>query len=207
MKRKHRRVTPDLSHTVHIAELIKYYESGGYLNDISNVVTLVKKWLIDQPKPKPMEVVIFDIDETVIQTDWSIIRPDTPKPEESLWKWMDYGIGTRIEPIFRLYEYVVERGYVVFFITGRDIGKKAATEKNLKNEGFSSWQGITYNPRTPDGKYLIFPKSEIFKTAARWSLVERGYDIVLNIGDQESDFAGGYSGKCFKLPNPFYTTI
>jgi len=28
--------------------------------------------------------------------------------------------------------------------------------------------------------------------------------IIANIGDQESDLAGGFAEKTFKLPNPFY---
>ena len=35
-------------------------------------------------------------------------------------------------------------------------------------------------------------------------LAEQGYTILLSMGDQESDLAGGYAEKTFKLPNPVY---
>lgn len=31
-----------------------------------------------------------------------------------------------------------------------------------------------------------------------------GFRIIVNVGDQESDLAGGHAERAFKLPNPFY---
>jgi hypothetical protein len=33
---------------------------------------------------------------------------------------------------------------------------------------------------------------------------EKGYTVVVNIGDQFSDLAGGHTERVFKLPNPYY---
>jgi hypothetical protein len=43
-----------------------------------------------------------------------------------------------------------------------------------------------------------------YKAPARQKLVEQGYRILLNVGDQNSDLAGGFAERTFKLPNPFY---
>ncbi len=43
-----------------------------------------------------------------------------------------------------------------------------------------------------------------FKTDVRRKLTQEGYVIVINIGDQYSDLAGGYAERIYKLPNPFY---
>ena len=45
-----------------------------------------------------------------------------------------------------------------------------------------------------------------FKIQARKALLDEGYNIIANIGDQQSDLDGGYPVvDCqFKLPNPFY---
>ena len=40
----------------------------------------------------------------------------------------------------------------------------------------------------------------------RRRIAEQGYTILLSMGDQESDLAGGYAERTFKLPNPFYLT-
>ena len=43
-----------------------------------------------------------------------------------------------------------------------------------------------------------------YKSAARAKIEQQGYRIILNVGDQESDLAGGHATRAFKLPNPFY---
>jgi hypothetical protein len=48
--------------------------------------------------------------------------------------------------------------------------------------------------------------AQAFKTAERKRLSSEGEVITLNIGDQESDLAGGHAEYRFKLPNPFYLT-
>ena len=49
------------------------------------------------------------------------------------------------------------------------------------------------------------PSAADFKAPEReWIEGKLGYTIVVNVGDQWSDLAGGYSEGGFKLPNPFY---
>ena len=43
-----------------------------------------------------------------------------------------------------------------------------------------------------------------FKAPHRAAIEKQGYKIILNIGDQPSDLAGGYSEKTVLLPNPYY---
>jgi hypothetical protein len=54
----------------------------------------------------------------------------------------------------------------------------------------------------PDG--ATFPSAVDFKAPKRREIEAQGYEIVLNMGDQESDLEGGYAERTFKLPNPFY---
>ena len=35
-------------------------------------------------------------------------------------------------------------------------------------------------------------------------ITDDGYNIVVNLGDQDSDLKGGYAEKAFKYPNPYY---
>lgn len=44
----------------------------------------------------------------------------------------------------------------------------------------------------------------VFKPGKRQAIVNNGYTIVVNIGDQASDLAGCCAERGFKLPNPFY---
>jgi hypothetical protein len=46
-------------------------------------------------------------------------------------------------------------------------------------------------------------RAEVMKSGLRYSIERLGYKIILNIGDQESDLAGGFSERTYKLPNPW----
>jgi hypothetical protein len=46
--------------------------------------------------------------------------------------------------------------------------------------------------------------TEAFKSGARAKIEQQGYDIAIDIGDQESDLDGGHADHDFKLPNPYY---
>jgi predicted secreted acid phosphatase len=86
----------------------------------------------------------------------------------------------------------------VFFLTGRPERFRAATEANLKAAGYE-WTAVLLKPND-----LVTKSAVEFKAAERRKLVEQGYVIAVNIGDQTSDLDGGHAERTFKLPNPFY---
>ena len=47
-------------------------------------------------------------------------------------------------------------------------------------------------------------KTVPYKSGERAKIEQRGYRIIANVGDQESDLQGGHADRAFKLPNPFY---
>ena len=91
-----------------------------------------------------------------------------------------------------------ELGVAVFFITGRPENLREATERNLRAQGYE-WEQVVL---TPQGGH--FDHASDFKAPARRRITERGYTILLSMGDQQSDLDGGYAEKTFKLPNPVY---
>jgi acid phosphatase len=86
----------------------------------------------------------------------------------------------------------------VFFISGRPPSLREATERNLRAEGYD-WDGVVL---LPEG--VTFKSAAAFKAPERRRLAEQGYTILISIGDQESDLAGGFAERTFKLPNPVY---
>jgi predicted secreted acid phosphatase len=86
----------------------------------------------------------------------------------------------------------------VFFITGRPANLREATERNLKDQGYE-WTGVILQP--PGAQ---FASAADFKAPERRKITDQGYTIVLSMGDQQSDLAGGYAERTFKLPNPIY---
>ena len=107
------------------------------------------------------------------------------------------GTGTAIAPTLALYRYARKHGVAVFFITGRPDAIGAATERNLKGVGYDrGWTGLRFRPAGE--------ATRAYKAGARKAIEKRGYDVLVNVGDQESDLDGGHADRAFKLPNPFY---
>jgi predicted secreted acid phosphatase len=110
--------------------------------------------------------------------------------------------SAKAEPIratLDLFKAARAAGVTVFFITGRDESLREATERNLRNAGCKGWQEVIMRP-----KGSSTPSAADFKTPARKSINDRGYNIIANVGDQPSDLAGGYTERAFLLPDPYY---
>jgi HAD superfamily, subfamily IIIB (Acid phosphatase) len=86
----------------------------------------------------------------------------------------------------------------VFFISGRPASLQAAPERNLREQGYS-WEEVVLQP--PNAAFI---SAVDFKAPERRKIAERGYTVLLTMGDQESDLEGGYAERTFKLPNPVY---
>jgi predicted secreted acid phosphatase len=86
----------------------------------------------------------------------------------------------------------------VIFLTGRAESQRPFTEQQLRNAGFLQWDQLIL--RAPGQT----APAAVFKAAERRKLMEQGYTIVVNVGDQYSDLEGGYADSIFKLPNPMY---
>jgi hypothetical protein len=83
----------------------------------------------------------------------------------------------------------------VFFITGRPEGLRDLTVTALRNAGYTGKLNLDLKPSVVG-----------YKAGARKAIERKGYRILANLGDQQSDLKGGYSLKRYKLPNPMYFT-
>ncbi|OGT40134.1 MAG: hypothetical protein A3F12_03835 [Gammaproteobacteria bacterium RIFCSPHIGHO2_12_FULL_38_14] len=184
-------------------KLIQYHQSGQYEKDIAQVVDQAKSYLharLEQNhfnKKKP--AIVFDIDETALSNYDNISNLDFGGTSNDILKSENQGNDPVITPTFQLYQYAKAHHVTIFFITGRDESERDVTVTNLKNVGYDGWKKLILR----DGPYRHVPAAQ-YKTAMRKKITEAGYDIILNIGDQHSDLAGGYADQTFKLPNPYY---
>jgi hypothetical protein len=105
--------------------------------------------------------------------------------------------GTALQPVFDLYAAARARGVAVFFVTARPGAIEPQTMLNLRNVGYTAWDGLTFKNDLSSAK-------DVHKTGERKKIEDAGYRIVLNVGDQQTDIDGGYAERAFKLPNPFY---
>ncbi len=185
--------------------LIQYYDSGNYTLAITRQDEKAQIYLNERiaenakRKNKQKLAIVFDIDETSLSNYQDMKALDFGGTVRQLEEAEAKGQDPVIAPTLTLYNYARAHGVATFFITGRPEFLHAATVENLHKAGYNDWDGLYLKP----GNYK--QKSAIpYKTAVRKKITEKGYDIVLTVGDQQSDLLGGYADKGIKLPNPYY---
>ena len=185
-----------------------YIASGRYESDVAAVAARAEQWLVERAPHVTKPAIVLDIDETSL-SNWQAYRLngwgriltggcDLEKGPCSIRAWQMLGTSKALPPTLTLARRAKAMGVAVFFISGRPATLKDVTERNLRDQGYE-----------PDG-VIVLPEGAAFKSAVdfkapeRRKLTEAGYTIVLSMGDQQSDLAGGYAERTFKLPNPVY---
>ena len=188
------------NHTTVLRQLYSYEQSGQYESEIAKVVKPAHDWIESRAAsaaPGEKLAAVFDIDETALS---------------NLPYMMDCGLCSSsaqarlypadrlpaIPPVRELFNFAKSKGITIFFITGRYESGRDLAVRTLQAAGYSGWEDLQMR--------LIgnSDPARIMKAAVRQSIERKGYKIILNIGDQLSDLAGGYSERTYKLPNPYY---
>src|SRR5262245_1669918 len=186
----------------------RYIASGEYDRDFARVVGEARAYLEQRAKAVPRPAIVLDIDETSL-SNWPAYKAngwgrvingpcDVEQGPCGLRAWQGLGQSKALAPTLQLAKRAKELGVAVFFISGRPPTLQDATERNLREQGYEFEQVILL----PAG--AAFTSAVDFKAPERKKIAERGYTILLSMGDQESDLKGGYAERVFKLPNPVY---
>jgi acid phosphatase len=171
------------------------YEKGvaeGY----AKATTLLDAQLRKHPK-KP--TVVLDIDETTL-SNWACLDA----ADFELTGLATCVIGSRSVAFPAAKKFIAHaraRKVAIAFITGAPQAVCNGRRKNLVAQGIKAPFTLACRPADDHHDSLV-----PFKTAARKALVKKGATIVLNVGDQKSDLAGGAARRTLKLPNPIYVT-
>lgn len=193
----------------HKAKLSAYKTSGEYDTDVAAVAAQAKQYLQERLGKVDKPAIVLDIDETALSNypalkinDYGFIiggSCDLEKGPCGFLAWIDMAKATAIAPALALYQFARENNVAVFFITGRPERTREATERNLREVGYTEWTKTVLKPND-----MKVSSAADYKGPVRCELIAQGYNIVVNIGDQPSDLAGGCADKTFLLPNPFY---
>jgi predicted secreted acid phosphatase len=199
-----------------------YHDGGQYSSDLSSVDSQAQSFMLRQAKavrqqskrkcaakgkkgkkskkkPRcaaPKLAIVLDIDETSLSNYTQLEANDFSNAPTALTLAAVSGTSPAIAPTLSVYQAARAAGISVFAITGRPTLVENTTRQNLSNAGYTDLQGIFFKPSSEP----VIP----FKSGQRAALEQQGYRIVANVGDQESDLAGGHADRSFKLPNPFY---
>ena len=151
-------------------------------------------------KPHEKLALILDIDDTTLSTYQEMLDADFAYNPTVFNAWLQKAQAPAIPGTLRLYKEAQRLGVSVFFITGRSVDEQAATESNLRAQGFDNWNLLLTRP-ADHGSQTI----GAFKAAARGQIVAQGYTLALNVGDQWSDLKGKPEAEfSVKYPDPYY---
>jgi predicted secreted acid phosphatase len=87
-------------------------------------------------KPEPNFAVVFDVDETTLD-NYEVIKQIGFGFEKKSWdEWVEKAKAPAVPQVQKLYNYLVQKGFKIIFITGRKDYQYDSTFKNLKYAGF-----------------------------------------------------------------------
>ncbi|KKD02998.1 HAD family acid phosphatase [Streptomyces sp. WM6386] len=136
------------------------------------------KQRIAAAKPGEKQAIVFDIDNTTLETDFGFSYPQPAN-----------------EPVLDVAEYAQDHGVSLFFVTARPGIIYSVTDYNLDHVGYDV-----------SGLYVrsfidLFKDVAAYKTAQRVTIEKKGYTIIANIGNSATDLSGGHAEKTYKLPD------
>jgi hypothetical protein len=188
-------------------ELRQYHDCtctcGCYAHDIDGqadraIATLRRRAAHRLPHEKL--ALILDIDETTLSNYQEEVGADFAYNAAVFDQWIETAQAPAIPGTLRLYKEAQRLGVSIFFITGRTEPQRAATERNLRAQGFDQWNLLVMRPVAHDSQTI-----GAFKAQARGQIASAGYTLALNVGDQWSDLKGNPEAEfSVKYPDPYY---
>jgi acid phosphatase len=180
-------------------QIVDYHDSGKWNEDIQYVINEAKTYLASQLGSSNRLAVVIDIDETALSKWEQMHAADFAELPDLFDQWYLSQKATAILPTLEFYRFALDNGCSIFFISGRPEKFRQVTEANLKKVGYTSWEKVILRPNDYQDPSII-----PFKKKAREQISKKGYQIIVNIGDQWSDLEGGFAERAFKLSNPAY---
>ncbi|KAM5560740.1 acid phosphatase 1 [Rosa sericea] len=182
-----------------------YMIGGQYDRDMEFIVGEIMSYVNGIVRSDDgMDAWILDVDDTCISNILYYKGKRygcDPYDPSGFRAWAMSGECPAIPAMLRLFSNLVNSGFKVILLTGRDeetLGQ--VTIENLHNQGFVGYEQLILRTAAYKGQGAV-----AYKSAIRKQLVEEGYRIWGNVGDQWSDLHGDYIGnRTFKLPNPMY---
>ncbi|MEV0416241.1 HAD family acid phosphatase [Streptomyces sp. NPDC050448] len=163
--------------------LIRGIDYGMWKRDVAAVMATARPYVeqrIAQSPAGEKPAIVLDIDNSSLETDFH-------------WFWTFP--TPAISEVRDLTQYANERGVAIIFVTARPGIIHSLTEHNLKAVGYPV--SDLYVRDLP----ALFSEVSAYKTAKRAEIEARGYTIIANIGNNNSDLVGGHAERTFKLPD------
>jgi hypothetical protein len=208
---------------LHKQQVREYYGDGGdfqpsedsaYARDVAREVAKARPILRnalaahDPADGKP--VLLLDVDDTTLNTYNYEASNDFAYDREEAEAYVKDHI---MDPVFgmpALAQWAEDHGAEILYLSGRPENQRVYTARDLVEDGYPDVRPnrlIMRNRENPP-PYLEFCEPGCttvqFRSGTRKYLESNGYDILLDIADQDNEVAGGYADHHLKLPNPMY---
>lgn len=180
-------------------QVISYFKSGSYMHQIEKIAQEIRKYIAHQGPFLDHQAIVFDFDDTLISTWPETEKNDFGYNKEIASSWEEKNRFSPLLPIQKAYHDAQRAGLKIIIITARAEHMRPVVMENLNFAGYANWYRLILRPSAYDSR-----SRKRFKQNMRKELEESGLEIVINVGDQLSDLAGGHAIKSFKLPNPAY---
>jgi 5'-nucleotidase (lipoprotein e(P4) family) len=182
-----------------VSQRVRLYQTP-LVQDALNLTVKRAEEFLSTVDVRPNRMVLVDLDETLLDNIPFYKRVTAFNPK-AFQKWVAAQKPQPFNPkVKSLLHHAQARGFKIAFITGRSADM---AEPTLRDTRPFKWDAAFFRPLGATFK------SKDYKASVRKMLTDLGFEIVLNIGDQLSDFNS--TGKepqesCgqFLLPNPIY---
>jgi predicted secreted acid phosphatase len=186
-------------------QIREYRESGDWNRAVVKQVKKAKAWLKQRTEGKrapKKPALVLDIDETALD-NYPCFDEKGGIPYDGA---VNAGCVTAydapaVKPVRSLFKLAQKLKVAVFFITGRPEQIRAGSLDNLRAAGYTGKYELHMRPADYTSESAVPAKR-----ASRKAIQKRGFKIIANMGDQQSDLEGGFSERAYKLPNLIYLT-
>jgi predicted secreted acid phosphatase len=184
------------------AQIRAYHDSGAWARSVGRLYRSAERSLrrqLDRRGAPRRPAVVLDIDETSLSNYPCLDAVDFEL--SGVATCVTQGRSADIPAARRFVAAAQKRHVTVFFITAAPEGLEASRRANLRKVGYRGRFTVIGRPAS-DTASSVVP----YKSGERRKIERRGYRILVNVGDQRSDLAGGHARARFKLPNRIYVT-
>jgi predicted secreted acid phosphatase len=187
--------------------------TSNYAKQMKQIVANAESylaWAAHRPHGHGKPAVVFDIDDTLLNTYDYTLAEQFGFTSASNAIWINAAAFPAVFYMPQLVSYAASHGYAVFYITGRPQSQTAATIKDLTSAGYAApapGHLFLKPPVPPSYLHCANPSScttTEYKSGTRMHITSLGYTIVADFGDQYSDLLGGDAGHQVKIPDPMY---
>jgi predicted secreted acid phosphatase len=201
--------------------LHQFSPDSAYAHEVERIAHRAGRAL-GHPKPSAHKAVLFDIDDTTLNTYSYEIYSNFVYNPVTNGDFVNAGSASvfpAVPGMVSLEKKAIAKGYTVFFLTGRPTSQVTGTLANLRDAGYTvndanvflkDTSAVTEPWLSSCVDHSTTPTTFICNTIQYKSMTRHyiektlGYDIVSNFGDQFSDLKGGFANRTYKIPNPMY---